>query len=327
MESTPATPGVTVLIPTWNAGGDFPAALAAIQRQRVDRALEILVIDSGSTDGTVEFLRRHPIRLVEIPNHEFNHGLTRARGIREARGEIVVLLVQDAQPADDLWLQRLIDAFDDDHVAGAYSCQIPRADAAPFIRDRIRHAAPPSETPQIRSVASPAAYEGLAPAEKARLASFDNVSSAVRRRVALDIPFTAARFGEDLDWGRRVLLAGYKIVYEPRSKVIHSHNRSAGYEFRRVFLDHQVRYRLFGVRRVPRRRDVIRSTLGSAASAFRIIARDRDLRFAARVVWAARALPYSFGQSLAQYLGAKSAIAGENSRFYRWLVARLARGI
>ena len=64
------------------------------------------MIDSGSTDGTVEYLRQRGVRVIEIPNAEFNHGATRNLGVAEARSEIVALVTQDACPADDRWLQQ-----------------------------------------------------------------------------------------------------------------------------------------------------------------------------------------------------------------------------
>src|SRR5262245_16516917 len=133
-----ASPAVTLFVPTWNAGPEFPEILRSMQNQKLDRSFEILVIDSGSTDGTAEFLRKQPVRLIEIPKSEFNHGLTRDRAIREARGEIVVLAAQDARPADEQWMQGLVDCFGDPRVAGAYSRQVPRPDANPFIRDRLQ---------------------------------------------------------------------------------------------------------------------------------------------------------------------------------------------
>jgi rhamnosyltransferase len=263
---------VTVLVPTRNAGAEFPKILSAIVGQRLDRPFEILIIDSGSTDGTVEFLRTQPVRLLEILPGEFDHGLTRALGIREARGEIVVLTVQDAQPFDDQWLQPLVDAFRETSVTGAYSRQIVRPDATPFARARLRGWHATGDIRRIQRIESSAAFAAAAPPDRLRQIVFDNVSSAVRRSVALEIPFRACRFGEDLDWSRRVLLAGHTIVYEPRSRVVHSHNRSMWYEFKRVYVDHQQLRRLIDLRTVPTLAAVVRRSAGGTLQLWREVA-------------------------------------------------------
>jgi rhamnosyltransferase len=321
------SPAVTLLILTWNAGAEFPGILRSMQNQKLDRSFEILVIDSGSTDGTEAFLRRESVRLIEIPNSEFNHGLTRNRGIFEAAGEIVVLAAQDARPADNQWMQRLIDCFADPQVAGVYSRQIPQADANPFIRYRLQRWGATSAAPRVQSVANEADFNALLPFEKLARAAFDNVSSSVRRRIALEIPFRERRFGEDIDWAHRALLAGYKIVYQPHSSVIHSHNRSIWYEFKRVYLDHQNLHRLFGVHTVPRVRDVIRCSIGGALLLSRVVADDPSLDLAARFSWWSRAIPYSLTQNLAQFLGARSAAREQGERFSRWLDGLLSKGI
>lgn len=321
-------PAVSLFIPTWNAGPEFPDILRAMRAQRLDRDFEILVIDSGSTDGTVPFLRSQPVRLIEIPNAEFNHGLTRNRGIEEARGDIVVLATQDARPADDQWMQRLVDAYANPRVAGAYSRQIPRADANPFIRDRLSGWMAGQDAPRVQSIESRTEFDALPPLEKLSRVAFDNVSSSVRRRVALEIPFRERKFGEDLDWAHRVLLAGHTIVYEPRSRVVHSHNNSIWYEFKRVYLDHQNLHRIFGVHTVPSWRDVARCTLGGAAHLSRVVAATPALTPRARLAWMARVPPYSLTQALAQYLGAQSAARSDRRRpLYRWLDRVLGKAV
>jgi rhamnosyltransferase len=321
-------PAVTLLIPTFNAGPEFPAILECMRDQRLDREFEILIIDSGSSDGTAEFLRRQPVRLIEIPNSEFNHGLTRNLGIREARGDIVVLATQDARPADEHWMQRLVDAFADFRVAGAYSRQVARPDANPFIRDRLNGWMAAAEAPRVQSVANRAEFDALPPMEKLARVAFDNVSSSVRRRTALEIPFRERRFGEDLDWAHRALLAGYRIIYEPRSRVIHSHNHSMWYELKRVYLDHQNLHRLFAVHTVPRWRDLMWCTAGGARHLCRVVAKDPSLGPGARLRWWSRTVPYSFTQNLAQFLGARSVAGLANERhLYRRLDRLLRRGV
>lgn len=323
-----SAPTVTLLIPTWNAGPDFPEIFERMRNQQLDLSFEILLIDSGSTDGTAEFLRRQPVRLIEIPNSQFSHGLTRNLGIREARGEIVVLATQDACPADGQWMQRLVDCFADPRVAGAYSRQIPRLDANPFIRDRLKGWMATAEVPRVQSVANRAEFDALPPLEKLGRVAFDNVSSSVRRQIALEIPFRDRRFGEDLDWAHRVLLAGYRILYEPSSRVIHSHNHSMWYELKRVYLDHQNLHRLFGVQTIPRWRDLLWCTVGGVRHLVRVVAEDPSLGPGSRLRWWIRTIPYSFTQSLAQFLGARSVAGLANDRkLYRVVDRFLRRGV
>ena len=321
-------PAVTLFIPTWNAGPEFPDVLSRMKAQQLDRPFEILAIDSGSTDGTIDVLRAQAVRLIQIPNAEFNHGLTRNLGVREAHGEIVVLATQDARPADEQWMQPLVNCFDNPKVAGAYSRQMPRPDANPFIRDRLSHWAATATTQRVQSIADADELASLAPLERLARIAFDNVSSSVRRAVALEIPFRQRQFGEDLDWAHRVLLAGHDIVYEPRSCVIHSHNHSIWYELKRVYLDHQNLHRLLGVHTVPRARDVLRCTGAGTLHLAGVVARDPRLDLSARLRWWARTLPYSFTQNLAQFLGARSVgRLDRGSGGYRLLDRWLRRGV
>ena len=80
-----STRRVTLAIPTRNAGPEFPQILECMTAQELDGELEVLAIDSGSTDGTAEMLRNRDLRLIEIPPKEFNHGTTRNLAVREAR--------------------------------------------------------------------------------------------------------------------------------------------------------------------------------------------------------------------------------------------------
>src|SRR5690242_19068051 len=97
---------VTVAIPVCDGGGLLERALQALARQTVEH--ELLVCDSGSVDGSPQAARAHGARVIEIPSREFNHGGTRNLLVREARGEHVALLTQDAEPADERWLERLL---------------------------------------------------------------------------------------------------------------------------------------------------------------------------------------------------------------------------
>jgi rhamnosyltransferase len=321
-------PKVTLFMPTWNAGPEFFEIFEKMKNQKLDRPFEILVIDSGSQDGTVAFLKKQGVRLIEISNKEFNHGLTRNRGIQEARGEIVVLATQDAKPNDEFWMQRLVDCYEDPLVAGAYSRQLPRPDANPFIKDRLSSWAAAKEEPRVQMIQNREEFDSLPPLEKLGRVAFDNVSSSVRKSIATEIPFRERQFGEDLDWGHRAILAGYKIVFEPGSKVIHSHNNSIWYEFKRVYLDHQNLNRIFGVHTIPRWKDVFSCSWHAMGHLAKVVSRDRDLSILGKLWWWFKVPFYGFSQNLAQFLGARSVRKlTEGSKGYQRIDRRLRRGV
>ena len=128
-----ARPPVSVVIPVLNAAPYLSDLFAAFARQDPCPPDEVILVDSGSTDGTAALAARAPgVRVVPI--ERFSHGRSRNLGARAAAGEIVVFLSQDALPADERWLAELVAAFDDPRVAAAYSRQIPRPDRFPRTR-------------------------------------------------------------------------------------------------------------------------------------------------------------------------------------------------
>lgn len=300
-------PRVSVVIPTWNGGPRLRTVLEAVLGQETPFPFEVLCVDSSSTDGTADLLREHAardprLRVITIPKAEFDHGLTRNLGIRESRGEIVVLLVQDAVPASRDWMVTLASSFDDPAVAGAYCHQIPRDDCSPLLRERLKDWMP-GDRPIVNSVSSPEAFEALSPPQRYRMIAFDDVASAVRRSRALEHPFQRRRFGEDVTWARGAILRGWKIVLDPRARVIHSHNNSIFYEFRRAYLDHQNLHDLAGVHFCPTLRSVLENSARLARRLYPAVRFDPSLGALPRWLWIARIPWFAFTQNLAQFLG------------------------
>src|SRR5271155_259914 len=122
-------PEATVAIPTRDGGERLMRALAALARQTV--AHELLVCDSGSTDGSVQAARAHGARVLEIAPSQFSHGGTRNLLMREASGGRVALITQDAEPADERWLERLLGGLELAADVGiAFGSYRPRPDAS-----------------------------------------------------------------------------------------------------------------------------------------------------------------------------------------------------
>lgn len=311
-------PEVTVFIPTWNGGALFDEVLTEICAQETPFSFDVLAIDSGSKDQTLALLRKHQVRIEEIPNSEFNHGLTRNRAIHEARGAIVALTVQDATPASRDWLATLVQHFRDPEVAGVYCHQIPRPDCSPFLRERLKTWVRGEGLPSARQVSGPGAFWALHPTDRWRTAAFDNVASAVRRSFALEHPFPRRQFGEDVTWAKEAILAGRKIIMEPRVAVIHSHDTSIWYEFKRAYLDHQNINDLFGTRLAPRLRNVVEYTAGATRHLWRVVRDDPTLSSGEKLSWFAKVIPFAFTQNLGQYLGPLSNVHGRRGIWKLW---------
>lgn len=123
----------SIIIPTKNGGAIFSQAMEMLYAQKYDKPYEVIVIDSGSTDGTLEIVNRYPVvKLVQIKPEDFGHGKTRNLGARLAEGRYLVFITQDAVPATDRWLFNLVRNLERPEVAGSYGRQIPREDTNPM---------------------------------------------------------------------------------------------------------------------------------------------------------------------------------------------------
>lgn len=235
-------PDISIIVPTRNAGPDFPQLFEKLSTQRGNLKPEIVVIDSGSSDGTPECARRRGAKVVEIPPETFDHGLTRNLGIQEAHGEFCVLLVQDALPVHDCWLEALVRHFNRDPlICGVTTRQVPRPETDIVARWEVEHHNKLlGNEARVRLVSDWDAFLRVPLQDRFFMCNFDNVCSALRRSVWEKHGFRSSPFAEDLDWAVRVLRAGYKIAYEPEAVVLHSHVRPAIYHLRRQYISAKI---------------------------------------------------------------------------------------
>ena len=238
---------ISVVIPVKNGERHLEPVLKTVFAQEVDAEFEVIIIDSGSKDKTKEIAGNYPVRLFEIDEQSFNHGLTRNYGISKAQGEYVVLMTADAVPYNKHWMAKLVRNLKTDaQVAGAYSRQIPHQDARPLTRIRINRLFTALKERRESQFINNDFYCKLSAREKHFFCNFDNVSSCIRKSVWEKIPFPRTDFAEDLEWAKRVLEAGYKIVYEPESVVYHSHEFSVLGWHKKNLVNYSKLYSLFG---------------------------------------------------------------------------------
>jgi rhamnosyltransferase len=144
----------------------------------------------------------------------------------------------------------------------------------------------------------------MPPAHKRRIAAFDNVSSCLRRQVWEEVPFGEAAFAEDLRWGKKVVEAGYTIVYEPHSVVVHSHERGVLYDLRRHYVDQLVLDELFGARLVPNLPRLILGIPYATSHVYSLLRREEPAP-ENRPKLLFEAATYALASQLGAYLGCK----------------------
>jgi rhamnosyltransferase len=241
-------PLISVVIPVKNGDAWLDKTLSGIYQQTLSHEIEVIIIDSGSTDNTANILSKFPVQVYSIDPKTFNHGTVRNTATRYAKGKYVAMTVQDAQPADDKWLQEMLDCFDDEEVAGVCGAQIVPHDADKNPIDWYRPmSAPIKRKYHFRDRTT---FMELPAGEVKRICSWDNVNAMYRRDALLAVPFKPVSFAEDALWARDVLLAGYSIVYNPAAKVKHYHFEDPEYTFKRSFTVYYHFYKFFGVKPV-----------------------------------------------------------------------------
>jgi rhamnosyltransferase len=313
----PGGGSVSIVLVTRDGMATLPRVLDAITTQEIDLEVEIIAVDSASTDGTASLLADRADRLITVPPEDFDHGLTRNLAIGQAHGDLVVLLVQDAEPAGSRWLEELTTPLrGDPGLAGAFARQQPRPEASRLTRASLARWVAAQEQGWIASVADTDAFKAMTPMQRFMTCVFDNVCSCVRRSVWQEHPFRATGIAEDLEWSREVLLAGHRIAYVPGAVVIHSHERTVRYELGRTFLVHRRLFELFELRTIPTVPALVRSWAVTLRDHLRWLKAPGPARPGAGEVLRALALVWAW--PLGQYLGGR---AGANG----WRLRRLSK--
>lgn len=225
--SQPQQIQVSVVVPTLNGERTLEQFFSVLRRQHLQPD-EILVADSTSTDRTVEICRQYGAEVVIIPRAEFDHGGTRTRMARQAKGEILVFFTQDAILASRDALGLLVAPLLAKKAACSYGRQLPSKGATPVAAHLRLFNYPPQSA---RRDYADRRQHGL------KTIFISNSFAAYRKDLLAEAGYfkNGLIFGEDTCTLGRILAAGHAVAYVSEAAVFHSHNYGLVEEFRRSF--------------------------------------------------------------------------------------------
>ena len=201
---------VSIVIRCFNEEAHLGHLLTGIGAQTV--SAEVIVVDSGSTDASVEIARKYGARIISIPPEEFSFGRALNRGCEAASGDVLVFISAHCYPIHDEWLERLVAPFEDERVASVYGLQRGFGSTR-FSEHRIFEQWFPevSDSDQDHPFCN-------------------NANCAVRRSIwAGGHSYDEALTGlEDVAWAHKALLAGHRLIYESAAGIYHVHDETPG---------------------------------------------------------------------------------------------------
>jgi O-antigen biosynthesis protein len=233
---------ISVIIPTLNAGQQFPILLRKLKAQKGIRECELVIVDSGSSDETVRFGKEHGATIVEIAPESFNHGLARNLGAERATGDFLLFTVQDALPMTDQWLWEMAKALEKNEVVAVSCAEFPRSDCDLFYRllmwCHYRHL----HLDQDRLLAwDESCNSDLGLRSNSGIS---DLAALFRQDVFRKYKYHDG-FAEDLELGKRLIKDGHRIAFLYSTRILHSHNRPAYYYLKRGYVDSKFRNEVF----------------------------------------------------------------------------------
>lgn len=198
----------SLVIRAYNEEKHIGRLLEGVEHQTI-QSVEVILVDSGSTDGTVEIAQRYGARIVRIEPQEFTFGRSLNLGIQHATRDWVVIASAHVYPVYPDWLERLLAPFEDEKVALTYGKQ--RGNEQSFFSERQIFLQWYGEQTNLRQ-SHPFC---------------NNANAAIRRALWQEHAYDETLSGlEDIAWAKWALEQGYQIAYVAEAEIVHVHQES-----------------------------------------------------------------------------------------------------
>lgn len=238
---------ITCCIPTFNAGLDFKYVLQSIRNQKCNLK-DIIILDSGSVDETLEIAKRYNCKIFKIKNKDFTHSYSRNLLLNYSKTNIIYFTVQDAIISNDNMLFKMHCSLSLFNLSAISDYQTPRSNADQYsYLTNIIHNNHFYNFPENKlKIFEKDDLENYTLNEIREMSSLDNVSTMYNKAHLLNLSFKG-KFSEDIKMGIDLLNSGFKVAKSKFGPVIHSHSRIPEYTLKRVFIEQKSSKTIFGL--------------------------------------------------------------------------------
>ena len=301
---------ITVFIPTFNGRKYLAESIEATLSQELpmEYALELLVIDSGSNDGTLEVLEKYQskLQLIKIPNSNFGHGKTRSFAAQKAKGEYILFLTQDATPSSTRWLINLIEPFFiSEKIGCVFGRQKPRPDSAATIKREVSSvfgSICADDSVLIHRYNSLVDFLPTNPLNT----FFSDVNSAVRRELLVGpVPFRDVNYAEDQALAEDMQNKGYLKAYAPLAEVWHSNEYTVKQYYNRKFDEYIGLQEATNLSIKPSKRSLMLGWIRPTKADVKFIFRDVDYGIKSKILWLFKSPFYNIALQKGKYNASK----------------------
>jgi glycosyltransferase involved in cell wall biosynthesis len=240
---------VSVVIPVKNAGDEFGLLLKNYVTQKGFEKIEIVIVDSGSTDRTLQIARDFGAIVVEISPEAFTHAYARNIGGEAATGDYLFFTVQDAMPPGQAFLFELYSTLIENQVSAVSCAETPREDADLFFKQICwNHYNFLGVNNGDRITMLPEKVDHISLRQNGQLADLANfIPKEIFEKYRFHL-----NYAEDLDLGIRLIKDGHKLAFLGSTRIIHSHNRPSWYFLKRGYVDNRFLTDVFPDFEIPR---------------------------------------------------------------------------
>ncbi len=218
------TAETSIIIRTLNEARHLGDLLSRIHEQNYQDC-EVILVDSGSTDSTLDIARENGAKIYQIPKSEFTFGRSLNLGCEKAEGRYLVFASGHVRPTNNNWLRNLIKPFEEPSVAMVYGRQRG------------------TDTNRLSEIRDLHMNYGTTSNIHVNQPNGNNGNAAIRRDLWLRQPFDESLPGlEDLDWARKLQREGYRVYYAADAAIYHIHQETLRHVYRR-FLREAIAYK------------------------------------------------------------------------------------